>query len=81
MATKPWYVQIDRSELDLTEKEPVVIGPFKSKAAARKHMHDSADVDDWCYGEAKASKYVVEDCYITQTPTIPSYGVNPPTFF
>ena len=74
----PWYVVVVR------EPEPfedVVIGPFEEEESARKRMNESIDVEDWCYTEAKAKGYIVDDVYITQNPAIPSYGVNEPVIF
>jgi hypothetical protein len=72
-----WYIQIERSTMDLEYMEPIVIGYFLKEETATRHL-DSADVDDWCMGEAKAKKYIVEDCFLTQNPDIPSYGINRP---
>lgn len=80
-APGPWYVVVQRSnipEYNDTEWEDIVIGPFEAHDAAMEHMQDSDDVDDWCYGEAKAKGYNVDDCYVTDNPTIPSYGINAP---
>lgn len=74
-----YYIQIDRQDRDSSDPlEPVVIGPFEKKSAASSHMEDSMDVEDWCYGEAKAKGYIVDDVYLTKKPEIPSYGINAP---
>lgn len=80
-----WYVVITRDEyidypksLETKPMEDVVIGPFEEEEAAISHMEDSADVEDWCYGEAKAKNYTVDDVYVAEDPTFPSYGVNAP---
>lgn len=78
MSTEHWYVVVERSnipEYNDTEWEDVVIGPFDTEEAAMTHAQDSADVLDWCYGEAKVAQYNVDDVYITAEPEIPSYGV------
>ena len=72
-----WYVEIVRG----VPFEDILIGPFDTQEAARKHMDDSADVEDWCYGEAKAEGYIVEDVFVIENPdSIPSYGVNAPVY-
>lgn len=76
----PWFVEITRQTHDNQPLESIVIGPFHEKRKALKHMHDSSDVDDWCYGEAKQQNYLVDDVFITKTPETPSYGVNAPIF-
>lgn len=72
-----WYVEIVRRE----PFEDILIGPFDTQEEAQEHSDNSADVEDWCYGEAKAAGYIVEDVFVIENPeTIPSYGVNAPVF-
>lgn len=80
MSNRKWYIQIDRSNLDLSFKEPIVIGPFDDEASADEHLQNSLDVEDWVTLEAKTSSYIVEDAFLTQDPKIPSYGVNAPAW-
>lgn len=86
MGTKhAWYIVVERSnipEYNDTQWEDVVIGPFDTEDEAIEHMDNSADVEDWCYGEAKAKQYNVDNCYVTADDDveIPSYGVNAPIF-
>lgn len=78
---KPWYIVVERSnipEYNNTEWEQIVIGPFDNEQKCWDHMQDSMDVEDWCYGEAKDKQYNVDEVYMTQTPDIPSYGLNAP---
>lgn len=80
---KLWYIVVERSnipEYNDTEWEDIVIGPFADEMFCYQHMCNSVDVEDWCYGEAKDKQYNVDDVYMTQTPEIPSYGVNSPVF-
>lgn len=81
---KGWYVEIVRSnipEYNDTEWENILIGPFEDQAKAIEHADMSADVEDWCYGEAKAKGYNVDDVLIVCNPTlIPSYGINAPVY-
>lgn len=72
-----WYVEIVRDE----PFENILIGPFTTKKSAAHHAEMSADVEDWCTGEAKAKGYTVDDVKIVENPTrIPSYGVNAPVY-
>lgn len=78
---RPWYIVVERSnipEYNDIQWEDVVIGPFGDEKNCYDHMCNSMDVEDWCYGEAKAKQYNVDDVYMTQDPEIPSYGVNIP---
>lgn len=78
-----WYVQIERSNIPQyndTEWEQIVIGPFKSKAEAERHLEDSLDVEDWVTAEAKAKQYNVDDAFVTNAPDVPSYGINTPVY-
>lgn len=69
-----WFVEVVRD----APFENILIGPFVDEAAAIAHAQGS-DVEDWCYGEAKAKGYTVDDVLIVHNPTlIPSYGVNAP---
>jgi hypothetical protein len=75
-SAKGWYVEIVRDEC-----ENVLIGPFDTQEAATEHAQNSADVEDWCYGEAKAKGYTVDNVLIVENPTlIPSYGINAPVY-
>ena len=77
-----WYVEIVRynEDPDGEQFENVLIGPFDNEGDAEEHC-DSADVEDWCYGEAKQKGYTVDDVKIVHNPTlIPSYGVNTPVY-
>ncbi len=78
---KPWFIVIERSnipEYNDTEWEQIVIGPFDDEQICYTYMNDSMDVEDWGYGEAKAKQYNCDEVYMTQTPDIPSYGINWP---
>lgn len=78
-----WYIQIDRQTLDQQPMEPLVIGPWRDeeKEKAEDHLQNSLDMEDWLYAEAKASHYVADDAYLTKTPDVPSYGINPPVYY
>lgn len=73
-----WYIEITREAQNYLPMEPVVIGPFADNLEADSHMQDSADVEDWVTGEAKSKGYIVDDVFVTATPTVPSYGINAP---
>jgi hypothetical protein len=78
-----WYIVIERSnipEYNDTEWEDVVVGPFEAKEDAIKHMDYSMDIEDWCYGEAKAKQYNCDGAFVTDKPVIPSYGINAPVY-
>lgn len=78
-----WYVQIERSntpEYNDIKWEQIVIGPFKTAESAVQHMEGSLDVEDWITAEAKTQQYNVDDCFVTDSPDIPSYGVNAPVY-
>lgn len=82
-----YYIHILRQTYD-GEPFPegdVVIGPFEGiggKARAIEHMNNSTDVEDWCYGEAKAKRYIVDDVYVKKTPRpVPAHGINAPVFY
>ena len=81
--TNLWYIVIERSnipEYNDTQWEQIVIGPFDDEKVAIEHMNYSMDVEDWCYGEAKAKQYNVDDVYVVPADQvdIPSYGINAP---
>lgn len=75
-----WYVVVTRQDYDGSpwHDGDVVIGPFDTEEQAEEHAQDSADVQDWCYGEAKAKRYIVDDVFWTQTPQVPAHGINAP---
>ena len=78
---KPWFIVIERAnipEYNDTQWEQIVVGPFDDPKRCEDHMNYSMDIEDWCYGEAKAKQYNVDHVYMTQTPDIPSYGINRP---
>ena len=78
-----WYIQIERSnipEYNDTEWEDVVVGPFDTQDEAIKHMDDSLDIEDWTYAEAKDKQYNVDNVFVTDSPNVPSYGVNAPVY-
>lgn len=73
-----WYILIERTDMQLNEIDPIVIGPFDDEDAATKHMDNSMDVEDWLGDEAKEQQYIVDDIRVRQDVPPPPLGYNAP---